>query len=143
MADKTKKKTKAKHAGGRPTAYKAEYATGDFFLSFVKDCEEKESLVGICSLAVYCESTEKTLYNWAEIHPQFLQTIDKLRQYSKNMLVNNGLNKKYSDRMTRLLLSANHGVHEKTEQDLNIGISELYKDICGDGTGITIKRDQS
>ena len=131
-----KELTPEKHAGGRPTDYLPEYSTDDYFDKFKNHCEDEKSLLGMCSLAVFCKVTEKTLSNWAENHPEFLRTIGRVKQYSKNMLVNNGLNKKYSDRITRLLLSANHGVHEKTEQDINLGMRDLLTELDGKTKGL-------
>jgi len=105
-----------KHAGGRPTKYKSEYATREFIVDFKAWCKQTETLVSLCGYACYLEVCEDTLYEWAKIHPKFSESLAKLKQLSKQELINRGLTSQYSPNMAKFVLSANHGMAEKTEE---------------------------
>lgn len=80
-----------------------------------------ESLTGdvvpsVCGLACYLEVIEKTLYNWRDVHPQFLHTLAKIKEKQKKLLLNNGLTGEFNSNITKLMLG-NHGFHEKKDID--------------------------
>lgn len=98
---------------GRPTKYKDEYATDEFIDEFVKTCIEKNKLVSVCALAVYIKVTEETLQNWGKGHAEFLRSLGRINQTSKEMLCSGGLNSSYNSTIAKLILSANHGMSER------------------------------
>lgn len=111
---------KPKHAGGRPTKYKAEYATVTFMRKFIKHCKKVNEVVSLCGLAVYVEVCEETLQEWKRQHPEFSVSLNKIKQISKNQLFNMGLQGQWNAPIVKLGLSANHGMNEKQEQDVNL-----------------------
>ncbi len=114
---------KKKHAGGRPTKYKPEYATDEHAQSFVDHCKEIKEVVTICGYAVYVDVCEEVFLLWKKAHPEFISTIAKIKQISKNQLYQGGLNKSLSSRIVKLGLSANHGMNEKSETELSGSVS--------------------
>lgn len=99
----------------RPTKYKVEYSTDEFVDVFVKQCVRKEMLASLCSYAVYLSVCEDTLQEWKKVHSEFSVSLSRLKQISKNMLINRGLNSTYNSTIAKLILSSNHGMAEKTE----------------------------
>ena len=118
MAKKGKKKPAKKHAGGRPTLYKAEYSTDEHVQVFVEHCKKEKQVVTLCGYAVYINVVEETFLLWKKAHPKFISTIKKIKQISKSQLFQGGLNKTLSSRIVKLGLSANHGMNEKTEAEI-------------------------
>lgn len=116
---------KGKHAGGRPTLYLEEYATEEHVQEFVKHCEEKEKVVTICGYAVYVNIVEETLLLWKKAHPEFISTVERIKQISKSQLFQGGLDKTLSSRIVKLGLSANHGMNEKSEHEHSGGINVI------------------
>lgn len=110
-----KKAKKNKKGAGRPTKYKAEYATVEFRSEFYKHCKDNELLVSLCGFAVYIDVCEDTIQEWCAVHKRFSVSMQKIKQNSKDMLLNKGLTSKYSPNLARFVLSANHGMAEKTE----------------------------
>lgn len=113
----------------RPTKYKAEFATDVYLNGYVKACLKKKMLVSLCGLAVYMDVCEETLQEWGRIRPEFSVSMAKIKQYSKNMLLNKGLISEYSPNMARFVLSANHGMAEKTET--KHGVTEQAATLLG------------
>ena len=118
MAKKTKNK------GGRPTKYKPEYATDEFIAEFVEHCKKEKLLISLCGFAVYIGVCEETLQEWRESKFGFSVPLSKIKQLSKQMLINKGLAGGYNSTITKLMLSSNHGMVEKTELsgDLTVNI---------------------
>lgn len=123
-------------AGGRPSKYtptiqkKAEkYLTqcGNKFWDYHKTQGEKSDtyerkvkieLPSIEGLAIYLGVAESTVYLWGEKHPLFSETLADIKQLQKKMLIEHSLNGDYSPMIAKLILSANHGMSEKTETDI-------------------------
>ena len=108
-----------KHAGGRPTDYNSEYATDKFIDKFVRHCKYAKELVSLCGLAVYIGVCEDTIQEWRKAHPEFSVPLAKIKQISKQMLINKGLQSKYSPNMSKFCLSSNHGMSDKHDVNLS------------------------
>lgn len=104
---------------GRPTKYKPEYATGKHLQGFIESCKEAKEVVTVCGYCVYIDVSEDVLPLWEKAHPEFIGTVAKIKQISKNQLFQGGLNKSLSSRIVKLGLSANHGMNETTNQNLS------------------------
>ena len=113
-----KKPTTNKHAGGRPTKYKPEYSTPEFIEEYVGHAKETDEFISICGLACYIKVCEDTLQEWKKVHPEFSATTTRVKQLSKQMLLNKGLTGDYNSKVAILGLSANHGMAVKN--DLNV-----------------------
>ena len=99
----------------RPTKYKVEYATMEFIMNYVANTINNGELVSLCSLAVYMGVCEDTLQEWRKVYPAFSVSLGIVKQKSKNMLINKGLDSTYNSTITKLMLSSNHGMAERTE----------------------------
>ena len=104
-----------KHPGGRPTKYKTEYANEEFISKYIKFRKDSNLLVSLCGLAVYLNVCEETLQEWKRVHPEFSVSLGIVKQESKDMLMNKGLDSSYNSTITKLILSSNHGMAEKSE----------------------------
>ena len=112
MAKTAKKEVKK---NGRPTKWKAEYATPAFVKEFIEYCKQEKETVTLCGLAVYIEVCDDTIQEWKESKSGFSVTTSKIKQISKHQLSQNGLNGTGNPRITQLLLSVNHGMIEKKD----------------------------
>lgn len=61
-----------------------------------------------------------TLYEWAKVHPDFSDTLDKLKMLQKKYLINTGIfgGKEINSTIIALLLKVNHDMIETTRQEL-------------------------
>lgn len=125
---------------GRPSEYKEEYITKvDEYLELCQD-EEVQQLVGMSAkgtelyknkldvkiptiegFALFLEVSKQSLYTWAKENKLFLDALAKIEAEQKNRLISKGLSGDYNSTIAKLLLSANHGMREKTEQDITSG----------------------
>ena len=102
------------HAGGRPTTYKAEYC--DRIKELAKDGKLP------VAWAVECGVTLKTLHNWKEDHPEFLQSFNEAKDLSLNWWQNHAQTcaasepGRYNFNAVKFMLSAAFGMSEKSEQ---------------------------
>ena len=115
MAKKAKKHYD--HAGA-PTKYKSEYATDEFLAKYIIHCRAKGELVSLCGFACYVKVCEDTLQEWRKVHKEFSVPLNKLKQLSKQMLINKGLKGTYNSTIAKLVLSSNHGMVERKESIL-------------------------
>jgi hypothetical protein len=121
---------------GRPSEYKDEYVAKVYeYLSQYKELGEvvptKEGF------AIFIGSTRPSILKWASEHPEFLYALENIESYQGKDLQNNGLSGKYNPTIAKLMLSANHGMREKTETDITSNGKEL-KAI----TGMVIAKDE-
>lgn len=123
----------------RPTEYKEEYV--EMVDAYIQGCadkydeEKKEYLVQLPTVegfALFVGHHKDTIYEWVKIHPKFSDAIDKIKNHQLNKLINKGLSGKYNATIAKLLLSGNHNIREKTDQD-----------ITSDGKAINISFDPS
>lgn len=113
-----KDKGKTKYAKpGQPTKYKPKYATDEFIDEYLEHCLEFEELVSLCGFACYVKVCEDTIQAWREAHPEFSVPLNRLKQLSKQMLINKGLNDDYNSTIAKLILSSNHGMAERTKNE--------------------------
>lgn len=101
---------------GRPTEYDP---------TFVEELEqylagtgrEHTILPTIEGFALHLDVSKKSLYNWAEQHPEFLHALDKLMGKQAEQLINDGIygGKEVNSTIVKLLLQNNHGMRERTD----------------------------
>lgn len=108
---------------GRPSEYKEEYISKiDEYLNLHQDYliedKIKVKLPTIEGFAKYIGVNKTTLYYWESSYPSFSNALDKIRTEQKERLINSGLSGDYNSTIAKLILSANHGMSEKTEQDI-------------------------
>jgi hypothetical protein len=127
-----KAKAAAKKAG-RPTKYSEDilaatlkYVDGaeDRFSTFTKSYsatgESFERLVEaglptVEGLALELHVHRDTIQEWRKEHKPFSVALELLDQKQRQMLIKGGLSGYYNPLITKLVLSANHGMKEKTD----------------------------
>ena len=126
------------HPGGRPSEYREIYISKvDEYLA---TCEDEYTGIGkdglrlkvklptIEGFAQYLDVSKKSLYNWRDQHEEFLHALERIELEQKQRLLNCGLSGDYNPTIAKLVLSANHGMAEKSETDITSGgksLSEL------------------
>jgi len=75
----------------------------------------KVQLPTIEGFALFVGASKKSLYNWADEHEEFLHALDKIRTEQQERLINMGLSGDYNPVIAKLVLSANHGMREKSD----------------------------
>lgn len=82
--------------------------------------ESGDKVPQVAGLARLCGVCEKTIYNWGDANPEFLQTLSAIQTEQHRVLVNNGLDGTFTAPIAKLMLS-NHGHSEKTSTDITSG----------------------
>ena len=100
-----------KSGRGRPTKYAT--STSRRVTHYTSDCLQKGIFPTFEGLATFLGVGTRTLYDWELEHTDFLQTMDKVRDTQKQLLITNGLTGSYNTRFAMFLLKANHGMSEK------------------------------
>lgn len=105
--------------------YKEEYC--DLVDEYLNECKDgftkitdgedtkvikKVKLPTIEGFAIKLDVVVNTLYSWAEEHPRFMKSLDKILHQQKERLANEGLAGNYNPVIAKLILSANHGMRE-------------------------------
>jgi len=125
-------------AGGTPTKYKPEYIEKvDEYLQQCKDgyvkvqlndTEAKDkwkvNLPTIEGFAKYINVPRRSVYEWRDKHEQFSHTLDKILAEQKERLLNMGLSGDYVPMIAKMILSANHGMNEKTESESTVKVDD-------------------
>lgn len=96
---------------GRPTRYTSKLPAN--VMTYTKDCLNDGVFPTIEGLAAHLSVGTRTIYDWEAEYPDFSQTLDKLRDTQKQLLITNGLTGNYNTRFAMFLLKANHGMSEK------------------------------
>ncbi|QGH72424.1 MAG: terminase [Siphoviridae sp. ctpQM7] len=109
---------------GRPVEY------GDHILraawEYIEDSSKDEGKVPTKQrLAWKLGSSLKTIDNWADRFPAFKEALDALMTLQGALLQEKGLGKETEPSITRLMLSANHGMSEKRHEDTTLKIVNL------------------
>lgn len=133
---KTTKKAAKKTTGkkvGRPTKYLKKYTTEAYkYLDRCKDIEDEfwktrgeksdsyertltVQLPTIEGLALCLKVAVSTIYLWAKDHPEFSEALGTIKAKQKERLIEKGLSGDYSPVIAKLILSANHGMREKSD----------------------------
>ena len=83
---------------------------------------------------MFIDVSKRILYNWEQLHPQFLHALDKIRTEQQKRLLDKGLSGDYNSTIAKLILSSNHGMREKSDittndKDLPTPIMEIKRDV--------------
>lgn len=99
---------------GRPTDYSEE------ILKQTKQyIDLTTNLPTIQELAYSLKVNQDTIYEWAKKHKEFSETLDDLRNKQATQLINRGLTGDYNPAIAKLILSANHGMKERSDITTN------------------------
>lgn len=133
---------------GRPTKYKKEYIGKA--QEYLAECTDDEfergedrnvmykirvKLPTIEGFARFLGVNKTTLYEWSKEYPEFSNALEEIKTEQQERLINNGLNGDYNPTIAKLMLSSNHGMKEKSEQDITTGgekITPLLVRFLGD-----------
>lgn len=98
---------------GRVSTYSEEYQkqAEEYLEHFEKSGDVIPSVAG---LAVALKVSKKTLYNWGDVHPDFLHTLGAILEKQENIALNKGIDGTFNSTITKLVL-ANHGYNEKVD----------------------------
>jgi predicted CopG family antitoxin len=128
---------------GRPTLYQETYI--DFVDEYLLQCEDEytefhktrgdksdtyERLVKVKlptmeGFSSFINVPIRTIYEWKDRHENFSQSLDKIVKKQKERLISEGLAGTYNPTIAKLILSANHGMAEKSETDVTSGGEKL------------------
>lgn len=75
----------------------------------------KVKLPTIIGFSVFLGFSEKTLYNWANLYPEFKEALKKIKNEQKQRLIDSGLSGQYNSTIAKLILSSNHGMKERVD----------------------------
>ncbi len=114
----TKPKTNGKHPGGRPSEYDEHHLKTARQYILIGYSNVGDVIPTIEGLAEILVKSKQTLLDWGKQHPEFLDALEELKGKQARLLQNYGLMGKFAPVITKLMLSANHGMKEKTEQDI-------------------------
>ena len=76
-------------------------------------------------LAKHLDISVKTLGRWRAKYENFGEAVEDMLGLQGDKLINNGLSGKYNPVITKLMLSTNHGMTERVNNDLTSGGKEL------------------
>lgn len=103
---------------GQPTKYNATMQKrADVYLTTFNS-GHGHLLPTIEGLSKALKVSRQTLYGWGDVHSKFFDTLEQLRSEQKRMVLESGLSGEYNSTIAKLILSANHGMHEKQERGL-------------------------
>jgi hypothetical protein len=100
----------------RPTKFNQEILDKAKHYLDVGFMEQEEVVPTIVGLAGYINIARSTVYEWAEEHKAFSDTLDDINAKQQRILVSKGLTGDFNATIAKLMLS-NHGVNETTVQD--------------------------
>lgn len=135
---------------GQPTKYRAEFIEkADEYLAQCNDIETnwlksyttgkiegetfehrvKVNLPTHEGFADFLGVNASSLYEWAKKNKEFSKALEKIVSVQKQRLLANGLSGDYNPTIAKLILSANHGMKEKT--DITTNDKDLPQPIYG------------
>ena len=120
------KEEKKKHAGGRPTKYQGQ-KTVDMVQEYIKTCvdefspdgRKKVRLPTAEGLSIYIGVNVDTLYEWSKNHQEFSDSFASMVAEQKKRLIQEGLANNYNPTIAKLILSSNHGMRERTDNEIS------------------------
>ena len=126
---KTKKKVPAKM--GRPTKYKPAFCQKidkyiEECLSEPEEGQAKErKLPTRVGFALSINVSLDTIDAWGKKYPDFSGALKKISNNQREQLINRSFNGTGNANIGKMLLSANHGLREKTEIDIGLNKSTV------------------
>jgi hypothetical protein len=110
--------SKVKNNVGRPTKYDPKYIKD--IENYIADCKSKDIIPIYEDLTLMFNIHEDTIYEWADKHKEFSESLRSVKSLQKIMLFRHGLDGKYNSQIAKLILSANHGVVEQSKQNIDL-----------------------
>lgn len=76
---------------------------------------------------IFLKVSQDTIYEWCKVHSEFAEAIKEIGRKQKQEILYKSASGQYNPLIGKLILSANHGMHERTEQTQVIQIVDLVK----------------
>ncbi len=107
---------------GRPTKYTPEVII-EINKYLAEAVPENMSIPTIEGIALKLGISRDTLYEWAKVHPEFSDTLEKMKMLQKEALIKTGIfgGKEINSTIIALLLRVNHDMVETTKTDITSG----------------------
>jgi hypothetical protein len=125
-----KQKETVKRGKGRPTDYSEVVLNKT--VEYLKNIATRENmhLPKVESLALYLDVERKTLYNWAEKHPEFKVFLDKIMDFQFERLVDDGIygGKEVNAAIIKMMLVNNHHMKDEKVNKLSGEITNKFND---------------
>jgi hypothetical protein len=86
------------------------------YINNFKDKYE-DAIPSAAGLACVLGISKSTLYLWKDAHPELSDTLSRLQSSQERQAINNGITGVFNPTITKLVL-ANHGYHDKVDQEL-------------------------
>lgn len=112
---------------GRPTEYKP--GVIDEINEYLKSAvPENQQIPTIERIALKLGINRDTLYEWAKVHPEFSDTIEKVKATQKDLLIQTGIfgGKEINATIIALLLKVNHDMVEVQKTDITSAGQPIY-----------------
>ena len=137
-----------KNKGGAPTKYKIEFI--EKVDEYLKECEDnitdykksssstgesyqrivEVNLPTLEGFSSFIDVSVDSLDRWGKKYPKFCGALRKIRAEQKKRLLDKGLSGDYNPVIAKLILSANHGMNEKTEQKVELKVNDVLDKIA-------------
>lgn len=85
-------------------------------------------LPSIRGFAKYIGVSRKTIYNWRDEYPDFAEALEQINEEQYERLINAGLEGSYNPTITKVLLSANHGIRDGVDTNVSGEIQNTFND---------------
>lgn len=85
-------------------------------------------LPSIRGFAKFIGVSRKTIYNWRDEYPEFAEALELIEEEQYERLVNAGLEGSYNPTITKVLLSANHGIRDGVDTNVSGEIQNTFND---------------
>lgn len=113
---------------GRKSSYKSGYDKK--VIDYIKQCVEPEEgkereLPTRAGVAILLDVSLVTIETWGKTYPEFLCALKKVEVSQRNQLINRSFNGTGNANIGKMLLSANHGLREKTEIEHSGGLNVI------------------
>jgi hypothetical protein len=134
---------KNKPGRGRPTKYSPKLPKS--VTAYTSMCIKEGIFPTIEGLAAKLKLGTRTLYDWEKLYPDFSQTMEKLRDAQRELLITNGLRGNYNTRFSMFLLKASHGMTEKEPliDNSQNNFSNISPELLADALTLMRSRDGS
>lgn len=71
---------------------------------------------------------KRTVYDWRDIHPEVEEALERIKQEQLQRLIDEGLGGYYNPTITKLILSANHGMKEEISTEISGEVTNKFDD---------------
>lgn len=123
---------------GRPTKYTSDEEMEQEVIKYLEECVDEQytltksssnsgetvenkirvNLPTLEGFALRLGITTSTLYKWKLEKPNFSESLERIIEEQRKRLLDKGLSGDYNPTIAKLILSSNHGMAEKTQQDI-------------------------